>query len=67
MGCYIGPVSGQSLGKHVLAATVTHPTGETVCGLRGPRREFRQTVQLSSAREAEKIEPERVKLKNLHC
>jgi hypothetical protein len=32
-------VSGQRLGKHVPAVTVTHATEETGCYLRGPRRE----------------------------
>jgi hypothetical protein len=33
------PVSRQRLGKRVLAATVTHATGEIGCSLSGPRRE----------------------------
>jgi hypothetical protein len=35
-GCYIRPVSGQLLRKHVPKATVTHATGETGSCLRGP-------------------------------
>jgi hypothetical protein len=74
MDNYIRPVSGQRLGKHVPSAKVTHASGggEMRCCLRGLRRGVKNkktgaTNQLSSAREAEKLGPEREKLKNLHC
>jgi hypothetical protein len=41
-GDYIRTVSGQRLGKHVPAATVSHATGETGCRLRGPRGGFKK-------------------------
>jgi hypothetical protein len=38
MDPFIRTVSGQRLSKHVLAAMVTHATGESECRLRSPRR-----------------------------
>jgi hypothetical protein len=38
LGGYSRAVSGQRVGKHIPAATITHATGETGCCLRGPRR-----------------------------
>jgi hypothetical protein len=66
-------VSGQRLSKHVPAATDTNPTTEGRCFLCGPCRDVISKGQssvdseLSSVWVAVKIEPERVKLKNLHC
>jgi hypothetical protein len=69
-------VSEQQLGKHVPAATDTNATIVERYFLIGPCREvITRTVgatnsvdsELSSAREAVKTEPERMKLKNLHC
>jgi hypothetical protein len=56
MNGYMRPVSGQRLGKHVPAATVTHSKGEKGCCLLGPRRGVLKkriwaTSLLSSARE----------------
>jgi hypothetical protein len=65
--------SGQRLGKHVSAATDTNPTTEVrrfLCGPCGDVISKGQSLvdsELSSAREAVKMEPERVKVKNLHC
>jgi hypothetical protein len=63
--------------EHIPAAAKTHATTEllleTECFLCGPRRDViskgpsQLRVQLSSAWEAVKIGPGRVKLKNLHC
>jgi hypothetical protein len=59
-------------GKHIPAEVFIHATGETgvVYAVRTEelkRRELGQPVHLSYVREAVNIEPERVKLKNLHC
>jgi hypothetical protein len=72
-GGYIRPDSEQRLGKHAPTATVTYATGETGRCLRGPHRGIKKkrtgatssvdSWELSSVREAVKIEPERVKLK----
>jgi hypothetical protein len=66
MGGYIKPVSGQRLGKHVPAATVTHAVLYTWSAPR-TEAEFSLIVGKSSTLEAVKIECERVELKNLHC
>jgi hypothetical protein len=41
-------------------------SGARSCEKKKKKRELRQPVQLSSAREAEKIRPKHRKLKNLH-
>jgi hypothetical protein len=77
------PVSRQRIGKYVSAATNTHATIEllleTGCLLLGSSKVVMRKIigatqlvegcQLteSSALEAVKIGPERVKLKNIHC
>jgi hypothetical protein len=59
MGGCVRPVSGQRLGGRVPAVTITYAMEKTGCCQRGPRREIEekrtgQSVQLSSAREADK-------------
>jgi hypothetical protein len=73
--CVTATVSVQRLGKHVPAATNTYATIELLLQMscfymvRAEMLQARNKVgwELSSAWEAVKIEPERVKLKNLHC
>jgi hypothetical protein len=70
MGGYIRPISGQRLGKHVPATTVTYATGKqgVVYAVRGEEfTEVTISVGKSSVWEAVMIEPEHEKLKNLHC
>jgi hypothetical protein len=66
---YTRAVSGQRLGKQYPASTDTNITIEEPCFLCGQCGNVisKDKVQLSSVWEAVKIEPERVKLKNLHC
>jgi hypothetical protein len=67
-------VSGQRLSEHIPMATNTHTTIqlllETGC-FYGPCQNViskgQSQLLASSAQEAVKIEPECVKLKNLHC
>jgi hypothetical protein len=74
------PVSRQRIGKHVTAATDTHDSRATVgkgflstrSVQNGDKKDSWGDPVIchlvgSSAREAEKIEPKRGKLKNLHC
>jgi hypothetical protein len=65
-------ISGKQPGKHVPAATDTNAAIEERCFVCAACREFITMAagalsELSSAREAVEKEPERLKLKNLHC
>jgi hypothetical protein len=60
-------LSGQRLGRHVLAAMNQHATGVSTRSVARSYKEENWGDQVNSVRESVKRGLERVKLKNLHC